>query len=272
MKQKGGYMAEKTKQTYTRTGNYENSYVTTTFSRKGKVRRVEAGTTLQGLPAENPLAGMIDHTLLKPDATQEQIAKLCQEALDNGFGAVCVNSYWVPFCANYLRGSSVKVGSTVGFALGANSTKAKTSEAKKAIKQGAREIDMVMNVGALKSGDLAAFAEDIRKVVRVCHRRNALLKVILETCLLTEDEKVTACLIAKEVGADFVKTSTGFNGPGATVEDVRLMRSVVGPNMGVKAAGGVRTYEDAMRMIEAGATRIGTSSGIKIIGEAAQQS
>lgn len=217
------------------------------------------------------LASIIDHTLLKPDATAGQIEKLCNEAITYGFGAVCVNSYWVKHCAKILAGSQVKTAATIGFPLGAMSTKAKKAETKRAIKDGAVEIDMVMNVGELKSGNLEAVAHDIRQVVLEAHRRQAILKVIIETCLLTDEEKVTACQIAMEAEADFVKTSTGFSTGGATVEDVALMRRVVGEKLGVKASGGIRGYTDAMRMVEAGASRIGASSGIHIVEEELQQ-
>ena len=246
--------------------------MTTYFDKKGRVQKVEAGIMD---PADSdhtlPLASIIDHTLLKPDATAEQIAILCEQALQYHFGAVCVNSYWVAYCKAALAGSGVKVGATIGFPLGAMSTSAKVYEAKRAIKDGATEIDMVINVGELKSRNLSAVANDIREVVRVAHRKGAIVKVILETCLLTDEEKVTACLLAKEAGADFVKTSTGFATSGATVEDVRLMRSVVGPEMGVKASGGIRSLADAQAMIAAGATRIGTSSGVKMVEELAVQ-
>ncbi len=216
---------------------------------------------------ENGIAAMIDHTLLKPDATEEQIVALCDEAAEYNFGAVCVNSYWVNTCVEALEDTDVKVAAVVGFPLGAMSTEAKVFETVDAILQGATEIDMVLNVGELKADELANVAEDIRQVVRAAHDYDVIVKVIIETCLLTEEQKVKACLIAKAMGADFVKTSTGFAGGGATLEDVRLMRAVVGPEVGVKASGGVRSLADAKAMIEAGATRIGTSSGIKIVQE-----
>ncbi len=245
--------------------------MTTYFDKKGRVQKVEACTDSDTTDHAIPLVSIIDHTLLKADATAEQVAILCEQALQYNFGAVCVNSYWVAFCKTALAGSNVKVGATIGFPLGAMSTKAKVFDTRQSIKDGATEIDMVINIGDLKSRNLAAVANDIREVVRVAHKMGAIVKVILETCLLTDEEKVTACLLSKEAGADFVKTSTGFSTGGATVEDIRLMRSVVGPEMGVKASGGVRTLADAQAMIAAGATRIGTSGGIKMAEELAAQ-
>jgi len=216
------------------------------------------------------LASYIDHTLLKPEATAEQIDKLCSEAITHHFASVCVNTSWAARCARKLRGTGVKVAVVVGFPLGAMSGRSKGFEARHAIEEGANEIDMVINIGALKSGDLKTVEEDIKHVVRVCGR-NVQLKVIIETALLTDEEKVTACRIAKDAGADFVKTSTGFSKAGATVKDVALMRRTVGPAMGVKAAGGIRSFEDALAMIDAGATRLGTSSGVAIVsGESSQ--
>ena len=211
------------------------------------------------------LAAMIDHTLLKPDATPDQIAQLCFEARKHGFASVCVNPGWVPLCAQLLQGSPVKVCTVIGFPLGATAPEVKAFETQNAIDHGATEIDMVLNIGALKARDLDLVARDIRGVVQTAHARGPIVKVILETALLTDEEKTIACLIAKEAGADFVKTSTGFSGGGATVQDIALMRRVVGPEMGVKASGGVRTFEDAESMIKAGATRIGASAGVKII-------
>ena len=213
------------------------------------------------------IASLIDHTLLKPEATSAQIRQLCEQALHFRFASACVNPYYVPLVAEILRGSSVKVGTVAGFPLGATTAAAKAFEAQEGIRQGAQEIDMVMNVGALKPGDDAAVEEDIRRIVDVCHRGGAICKVILENVLLTDEEKVRGCQIAKRAGADYVKTSTGFNAGGATVEDVALMRATVGPNMGVKASGGIRTLEDVKKMIAAGANRIGTSSGVKIMEE-----
>lgn len=246
----------------------EGLCVKTCFDRAGYV--VSAGadrisSTLGGAPSDQNLAGLIDHTLLKPDATPDQIAQLCFEARKYGFASVCINPAWVPLCAQLLQGSPVKVCTVIGFPLGASAPEVKAFEAQNAIEQGATEIDMVINIGALKARDLELVAKDIRGVVNVVHARSLLIKVIIETVLLTDEEKTIACLLAKEAGADFVKTSTGFAGGGATVHDVALMRRVVGPEMGVKASGGVRTYEDAASMIKAGATRIGASAGVKII-------
>ena len=211
------------------------------------------------------LRRMIDHTLLKPDATRADIQKLCREAIDHQFASVCVNSYWVPTVAGALAGTPVKVCTVVGFPLGAMLTEAKVAETDAALHLGAQEIDMVLNVGALRGGDEDAVRRDIESVVLAAHREGALVKVILETALLTDDEKVKACQLAKSAGADFVKTSTGFGPSGATEHDVALMRRTVGPEMGVKASGGIRTTEDALKMIAAGATRIGASASVKIV-------
>ncbi len=214
------------------------------------------------------LAKLIDHTLLKPDATKDDIKRLCEEAKKYGFWSVCVNPAYVSLATEILAETDVKVCSVVGFPLGANAPEVKALEAESAVNDGASEVDMVINIGALKSGDYEFVKEDIRKVVeRAKARRDTVVKVIIETGLLTEDEKVLACRLVKESGADFVKTSTGFNAPGATVHDVKLMRSVVGSDFGVKASGGIRTYRDAAKLVEAGANRIGTSSGIAIIEE-----
>lgn len=210
------------------------------------------------------LAAIIDHTLLKPEATKDQIVKLCEEAMEFGFASVCVNPTYVSLAASLLKDTPVKVCTVVGFPLGASTPLVKAVEVRDAIAAGAREIDMVINVGALKSGDDDLVGRDIRAVVEAARGR-ALVKVILETALLTNDEKVKACLIAKAEGADFVKTSTGFGPGGATVEDVRLMRKVVGADMGVKAAGGIRTLETALAMVEAGASRIGASASVAIV-------
>lgn len=222
-------------------------------------------STLGVIPQDGNLAKMIDHTLLKPDATQQEIAQLCFEAKKHGFASVCVNPTWVSLCAQLLQGSPVKVCTVIGFPLGATSSETKAFETETAIRQGATEIDMVINIGALKARDLETVARDIRGVVNAAHAKNILVKVIIETTLLTDEEKTIASLISKEAGADFVKTSTGFAGGGATIHDVELMRRAVGPQMGVKASGGVRTFEDAESMIKAGATRIGASAGVKII-------
>lgn len=210
------------------------------------------------------LAGYIDHTLLKPGATEKQFEQLCREALEYKFMSVCVNSSWVPYIAKKLRGSSVKVCSVVGFPLGEMDTRSKAFETRNAIASGAHEIDMVINTSALKSGNLKLVEEDIRAIKRAC-RSTTILKVIIETSLLTDAEKVIACEISKKVGADFVKTSTGFTGDGATVEDVALMRRVVGPKIGVKASGGIRDYKKAVAMINAGATRIGAGGSVAIV-------
>jgi deoxyribose-phosphate aldolase len=222
-------------------------------------------STIGGIPQNLNLAGMIDHTLLKPDATPDQIAQLCFEARKYGFASVCVNPTWVTLCAQLLQGSPVKVCTVIGFPLGATATEVKAFETQNAIDHGATEIDMVINIGALKARDLALVAKDIREVVNTAHARNAIVKVIIEAALLTDEEKTIASMLSKEAGADFVKTSTGFASGGATVHDVALMRRAVGPEMGIKAAGGVRTYEEAEGMVKAGATRIGASAGIKII-------
>jgi deoxyribose-phosphate aldolase len=211
------------------------------------------------------VARLIDHTLLKPEATREQIVKLCGEARRYGFASVCVNPYWVPLCAAELAGSPVKVCTVVGFPLGATSTAAKVAETEEAVRAGAREIDMVINVGALRSGDEAAVGADIRAVVEAAHGGGATVKTILETALLDDAQKTVACRLARDAGADYVKTSTGFGPGGATVHDVALMRRTVGPEMGVKAAGGIRTLEDLRAMVAAGATRIGASAGVQII-------
>src|SRR5215208_341518 len=222
-------------------------------------------STLGVIPQDANLAKMIDHTLLKPDATQQEIAQLCFEARKYGFASVCINPTWVSLCAQLLQGSQVKICTVIGFPLGATSSETKAFETETAIKQGATEIDMVINIGALKARDLDTVAKDIRGVVNAAHAHGIIVKVIIETSLLTDEEKTIASLISKEAGADFVKTSTGFAGGGATVHDVELMRKTVGPQMGVKASGGVRTFEDAASMIKAGATRIGASAGVKII-------
>ena len=205
----------------------------------------------------------IDHTLLKPDASQEQIMNLIEEATEHDFASVCVNPTWVAFAAQALKGTDVKVCTVIGFPLGANTPEVKAFEAEDAIQNGADEIDMVINIGALKSQDYELVEKDIRAVVEAA--KGTLVKVIIETCLLTEDEKVKSCQIAQKAGADFVKTSTGFSTGGATVTDVALMRKTVGPDMGVKASGGARSYEDALAFIKAGATRIGASSGVAIM-------
>ncbi|MCD8501256.1 MAG: deoxyribose-phosphate aldolase [Bacillaceae bacterium] len=210
------------------------------------------------------LARMIDHTLLKADGTKDEILKLINEAKEYNFASVCVNPTWVTTAANLLKGSEVKVCTVIGFPLGANTPEVKAFETKNAIANGATEVDMVINIGALKDGNVNLVEQDIRAVVEAA-KGTALTKVIIETSLLTNEEKVTACQLAVKAGADFVKTSTGFSTGGATVEDIRLMRETVGPDIGVKASGGVRDQETATAIVEAGATRIGASAGIAII-------
>jgi deoxyribose-phosphate aldolase len=225
-------------------------------------------STLGIAPTDGSMAHMIDHTLLKPDATHDQIAQLCYEARKYGFASVCVNPTNVKLCQQLLEGSSVPICVVVGFPLGATPTEVKVFEAQQAVRDGASEVDMVINVGALKSRDYELVERDIASIARACHAGNAILKVIIEAALLTDEEKVAACQLAKVAGADFVKTSTGFGPGGATLEDVALMRRVVGPMMGVKAAGGIRTYADAQKMIAAGASRIGASASVRIMQEA----
>lgn len=211
------------------------------------------------------IAATIDHTILRPDAKREDIVKLCKEAKTYRFASVCVNPYWIPVVAEQLKGSPVKVCTVIGFPLGASATEVKRAETEAAIRVGAEEIDMVINIGALKSGDYDTVKMDIQAVVEASHSGGALVKVIIETALLDDNEKAIACTLAKLAGADYVKTSTGFAAAGATVHDVALMRAVVGPKMGVKASGGVRTLEDVKKLAEAGATRIGASASVKII-------
>lgn len=242
--------------------------VQTCFDHVGQV--ISAGaervtSTLGGIPSDPSVARLIDHTLLKPDATPDQVAQLCYEARTYGFASVCVNPSYVKLCADLLKGTGVKVCTVIGFPLGASAPDVKAFETETALRDGATEIDMVINIGALKGRDFTLVARDIAGVVRLAHAASALVKVIIETSLLTEEEKITACLLAKEAGADYVKTSTGFSGGGATVADVALMRRVVGPEMGVKASGGVRDYADAKSLVDAGATRIGASAGVKIV-------
>ena len=239
-------------------------------------RIVDAGAARIGLvlgetSSAKDWASLIDHTLLKPEATDEDIKKLCEEAARYGFASVCVNPTWVRASACNLQGTGIPVCTVIGFPLGATLSDVKAYEARRAILDGAREVDMVINVGALKSGDDCLVEHDIRSVVEVAHEYNVTCKVIIETALLNDDEKVRACLAAKDAGADFVKTSTGFSKGGATVADIALMRRTVGPELGVKASGGVKGLEDARAMVEAGATRIGASVGVKIAQEAAGQ-
>ncbi len=214
----------------------------------------------------NQIAQMIDHTLLKQDATREQIKTLCEEAKIHQFASVCVNPAWVKDAATFLQQSTVKVCTVIGFPLGANTVETKIFEAKNALANGAEEVDLMINIGALKSGDKDLIQREITSIVHAVFDQ-AIVKVIIETCLLTNKEKEDACLIAKQAGAHFVKTSTGFSSGGATVEDVALMRKVVGDQVGVKASGGIRSLHTAEKMIQAGASRIGTSSGVAIVKE-----
>ncbi len=247
--------------------------------KKAKRGAAPKGSTMSPTKNEGPgrqveysaeqLARLIDHTLLKTEAGLAAIERLCQEAREHNFLAVCVNSVFVPDCVRWLKGTHTRVCTVVGFPLGAQPGTIKAAEAEWALARGATEIDMVLHVGALKSGEDAQVLEDIRGVVGVCRARKAHCKVILETCLLTQDEKTRACRLCIEAGAHFVKTSTGFSTGGATVEDVALLASLVAPSgLGVKASGGIRSYEDAVRMVKAGATRLGASSGVTILAEA----
>ena len=243
------------------------------FCRADVERIVDAGASRIGIvlgetATAHDWAALIDHTLLKPEATESDIKKLCNEAIQFGFASVCVNPAWVKKAAQFLDGSSVPVCTVIGFPLGATLADVKAYEARRAIFNGAREVDMVINIGALKSGDDCTVEDDIRAVADAAHENGVLLKVIIETALLTDDEKVRACLASKNAGADFVKTSTGFAKGGATADDVALMRRTVGHALGVKASGGVKGIDDARKMFEAGATRIGASVGVKIAQEA----
>ncbi|HBR58232.1 MAG TPA: deoxyribose-phosphate aldolase [Blastocatellia bacterium] len=244
-----------------------------TFCRADVERIVDAGAERIGIvlgetATAHDWASLIDHTLLKPEASEADIRRLCSEAAQFGFASVCVNPAWVGKAAEFLEGTGVPVCTVIGFPLGATLSDVKAYEARRAIFNGAREVDMVINIGALKSGDDCAVEDDIRAVAKAAHENHVLCKVIIETALLTDDEKVRACLAAKNGGADFVKTSTGFSKGGATVDDVALMRRTVGHALGVKASGGVKGIEDARAMFEAGATRIGASVGVKIAQEA----
>lgn len=225
--------------------------------------RLSASDKLTGI--DPAIASLIDHTLLRPEATRDDIVKVCREARKYGFASVCINPYWVPVVAAELAGSPVKVCTVIGFPLGATSTEAKVAETEAALRVGAQEIDMVQNVGALRSGDQDAVKSDIAAVVEVAHRAGAIVKVILETALLDDNQKVMASMLAKMAGADFVKTSTGFGPSGASAHDVELMRMAVGPEMGVKASGGIRTLDDVKKMAAAGASRIGASASVKIV-------
>lgn len=227
--------------------------------------RIAAGIGVgENLPDPH-LNRFIDHTLLKPDATTEEVKKLCDEAREFNFASVCINPSFVSYCVDQLKGTTVKVCTVIGFPLGATTTETKRAEAEQVLAQGAEEIDMVINVGRLKDGDIQYVFNDINQIALAAKKYRAVCKVIIETALLTDEEKVKACLIAKEAKADFVKTSTGFSKGGATAGDIALMRYVVGSTVGVKASGGVRSYEDAMEMIEHGADRIGASASVKIV-------
>ncbi len=244
-----------------------------TFCRADVERVVDAGAERIGIvlgetATAHDWASLIDHTLLKPEATESDIRKLCQEAAEFGFASVCVNPGWVKKAAEFLRGSDVPVCTVIGFPLGATLPDVKAYETRRSIFNGAGEVDMVINIGALKSGDDCLVEDDIRAVAEAAHENHVLCKVIIETALLNDDEKVRACLAAKNAGADFVKTSTGFAKGGATADDVSLMRRTVGKALGVKASGGVKGIDDARAMFEAGATRIGASVGVKIAQEA----
>lgn len=225
--------------------------------------RISASEKLTRIAPE--IASLIDHTILKPDATADEVSKICTEARKYNFASVCINPFWVPFVAKLLKGSPVKVCTVIGFPLGANTTDIKVTETQNAVLCGAEEVDMVINVGALKSGDYEFVERDIRCVAQAAHRGGAILKVIIETALLDDQQKAMACTLAKLAGADFVKTSTGFAKSGATAADIALMRSIVGPGMGVKASGGIRSLEDVKTMEAAGASRIGASASVKIM-------
>ena len=232
---------------------------------------IDAGASRLGLYAgekvPSGVAGLIDHTLLKADASRQEIEKLCKEAREFGFATVCINPTWVSLASRLLRGASTGVCTVVGFPLGATTTDAKHYETRRVIYDGANEVDMVINIGALKSGDVGLVERDIAAVVAPCKECGVLSKVIIEAALLTDEEKIIACTLSKAAGADYVKTSTGFGPGGATVADVALMRRVVGPDIGVKAAGGVRDYEALKNLVSAGATRVGASAGVKIVQE-----
>ena len=227
--------------------------------------RIAAGLGIGSELRDRNVAGMIDHTLLKPEATPDEIKKLCMEAKDYSFASVCINPCYVSLCSELLRGTGVKVCTVIGFPLGSTTTEVKQYETEQSIKNGANEVDMVINVGQLKQGNYDYVEKDVRAVVSTARRHNVLSKVIFETALLTDEEKVRAALICKKAGADFVKTSTGFSKGGATVGDVALMKYVVGSAIGVKAAGGIRSKEDAEAMIASGADRIGASASVKIV-------
>ena len=229
-----------------------------------------AGESLTDIVNKDPtrIAGLIDHTLLKPEATTTQIIQLCQEASQHNFASVCVNPTYVKLATELLQNSNVEVCTVIGFPLGATTTEVKIFETEQALRDGATEVDMVINIGALKGGDDKLVEQDISRVTQATHNSGALCKVIIETALLTDEEKVQACRLAQKAGADFVKTSTGFSSGGAIVADVTLMRQTVGPTMGVKASGGIRTLAKAKNMVAAGANRLGVSNGVKIMQEA----
>ncbi|HMO81917.1 MAG TPA: deoxyribose-phosphate aldolase [Pyrinomonadaceae bacterium] len=248
-----------------------------TFCRADVERIVDAGAERIGIvlgesATARDWASLIDHTLLKPDASETDIRNLCDEAAKFGFASVCVNPTWVRRAADLLKGSGVPVCTVIGFPLGATFPDVKAYEARRAIFDGAREVDMVINIGALRSGDVCAVEDDIRAVVSVAHQHGIICKVIIETALLSDEEKIRACIAAKNARADFVKTSTGFAKSGATAADIALMRRTVGKELGVKASGGVKGIDDARQMVEAGATRIGASVGVKIALEASGSS
>ncbi|MBI1939024.1 MAG: deoxyribose-phosphate aldolase [Ignavibacteriales bacterium] len=237
---------------------------------KNGAERIAAGIGIGQEIVDRNVARMIDHTLLKPDTTPDEIKKLCDEARTYEFASVCINPCYVTMCRDLLKGTRVKVCTVIGFPLGSNTTEIKRAEAEQALKNGAQEIDMVINIGMLKQGNNQYVFDDINQVVLAAKKYNALCKVIIETALLTDEEKIKACLISKEAKADFVKTSTGFSKGGATAGDIALMKYVVGSTVGVKASGGIRTAEDAKLMIESGADRIGASASVKIVkGESA---
>jgi deoxyribose-phosphate aldolase len=224
-------------------------------------------TAEQYLANPQSISSLIDHTLLKPEATEDDIDRLCREAREHSFASVCVNPYWVPLARKKVAGSAVRVCTVIGFPLGANACETKVGEARLALSQGATELDMVQNIGALRTGDFPLVKKEIAELATLAHAHGAILKVILETCLLSDEQKTTACRLSVEAEADFVKTSTGFSAGGAAEGDVRLMRRMVGASMGVKASGGIRTLDALRSMVEAGATRIGTSSGVQILSE-----
>jgi deoxyribose-phosphate aldolase len=224
----------------------------------------EENTIVSNIHSPSDIARYIDHTLLKPEAKEEQVKTLCEEAIQYGFYSVCINSSWTDYCARKLRGTKVKVTTVVGFPLGAMDSRTKTYETRNAIENGADEIDMVINIGALRNGDLETVEKDLRAVLLAC-RKSTVTKAIIETCLLNDQEKVIASELAKKVGYNFVKTSTGFSSAGATAHDVVLIRRTVGPKMEIKAAGGISTFEDAMLMLRSGATRLGCSKSVQIV-------